>query len=242
MLGVQGPKEIAEVEQLGLELDHQQRSRRGMPAQEIDDPALAELGERHLGPDHPATHRGQPADHELSERCVPGVDDTVDVDRASARAHLDPDLEGAGDRSNRVQRSLTQVPALDPRDGASRYTGSVRQVLLRPVPPNSSHPNEPSKADVVHSAESIDRCAYRGITATRLANPERTKGVAERARGRVRNAAASQALAGKTERAFDMMAASSRPKWLARGQPMSGSWTTARAMSKGGRRRWMRPA
>lgn len=177
VLPIERAQELPDVDELGLDLDDEKGAHGWVPAQKVDDATLAELREGDLGSDLPGpgrrarehgawdrgapgcgdTDRGDPVDSETGQRRVPYVQDTIDVDRSRSRVQLDPDLEGAGDGANGVERNLADVPALDARHGGPGGTGLLGEIELPPATPDASHPDEPSEPKIVHRAN--DRLA-----------------------------------------------------------------------------------
>jgi hypothetical protein len=113
MLHAKHGQEVAELDELGLELDHKEDPGAVVPAQEIDHAALTELRKRDLRSYLPARHRTDPTDDELSECRVSTVHHPIDVDGTRPRLRLDANLENCGNLPNEVQRQLAEASTLD---------------------------------------------------------------------------------------------------------------------------------
>ena len=146
-------KELSELEQLGLDLDDEQRPRRGVPAQQVDHATLAELRVRDLGSDDPAIERVDPAGQVVCEAGVPAVRDPIEINRASSSLQQNPDPERSSNRPNRFDRKLAEVAAFEPRHGGDRYASSAGEVCLPPPALDPGETDKSTERDVVHAAD-----------------------------------------------------------------------------------------
>ena len=79
-----GPDELVNVRDVGLELDHQKRTQLRMPGEDVDDPALAVDRERHLGLQNPLRELlGEVAGDQLVKLGVPRIQQTIEIARAT---------------------------------------------------------------------------------------------------------------------------------------------------------------
>ncbi len=78
-LPVERPDELVHVDDGGLELDHRDRARCGVPGQEVDDSALAVDGEGNLGNHDPAGPACDPISDVFAQCRMSGVDDAVEL-------------------------------------------------------------------------------------------------------------------------------------------------------------------
>lgn len=89
------------VDDVGLQLRHEQYSTGRVPGEHIDDPALAIDRERNLRHHSPSASSGESARDCLVERGVPGVDQAIELPAAPAWHQPDLDLERGPHGTNR---------------------------------------------------------------------------------------------------------------------------------------------
>jgi len=105
-------QEVVDIHDLGLELYQEERSRRFVPGNEIDDPALTEMVERHLWPRFPAGRQKHSRDC-LGHRGMPGRDDAIHAGASPSRLEDEPDLEGCPNLPQATERHGFDVTTLD---------------------------------------------------------------------------------------------------------------------------------
>lgn len=167
-LRVQLREELAEVDQLSLDLDNQHRPRDRMPAEQVDDSTLAELRVRDFGLHLPAPEPRDPADEELGERGVPRVDDPIKVECTRPWLQGHSDLEDLGDRSQVAEAEPTRMPVLQARDLGTRQPRPVGELLLRHGTSNAREPDHATERQVIHGRTSLTGAASRLLIRTHV--------------------------------------------------------------------------
>ena len=151
-LAIERPEQLAHVDDLGLELDHEQRPPRRMPAEKIDHATLAIDRERDLGPELPAI-KPEPSHHGVAELAVALAQESVRRCTPPSSAQVDPNLECACYPSERAQRRARQVPPFDPRDGDIRHASHGCDVPLPHAPPHANGSKHAAKTQVIHDGQ-----------------------------------------------------------------------------------------
>jgi hypothetical protein len=113
-LAIEGAEGFRDVDELGFELDDEQRPRSGVPSEGVDHAPLAVDGEGHLGRDLPGTDIGEPASESLMQRGVTGTDDAIELAPAPAQRVVRPAVERLGCGSDGLHGQLIGKPALHP--------------------------------------------------------------------------------------------------------------------------------
>ena len=135
---------------VGLELDHQERSARRVPRQDVDDAALAVDRERDLGRDDPLGQRLEHPRDGIVHRRVAAGEQPVELRAFPPCLEGVPDPELVEDALERAHRHPVEPSALDARDRRLREADKRRRG--RP-------------------AESAAGCARRGSTARSSRDP-----------------------------------------------------------------------
>ena len=144
-LDVVPPKGLFDRRQLGLELDHQERSRCLVPRQYVDRPAFPVHGVRHLGLDDPASVQ-EPPDYCLGERCVTRVEQVIERSATPSDEDNDIRIEYTEQSAKSSQRHGLDAAALEERNlilTAPRAHGDVRLAHAEPLPQDSRDPTDP---------------------------------------------------------------------------------------------------
>jgi hypothetical protein len=81
---------------------------------------------------------------------VTGVEDSVQLSAAPAWQDIYPDVERGGDATERRQGNVIDVPTLDERDQGSRYSGTLRDVLLPQAAMEPNGPEGGADTQIVH--------------------------------------------------------------------------------------------
>jgi hypothetical protein len=113
-LAIERADELIEIDELALQLDHQDGPRGRVPGQDVDDPALAVHGERDLRRQLPAGKREDPPRDQLVEGRVSRAPHPVQIAAAPATDEIDPQLERGRDRPQGGERARAEMTALDP--------------------------------------------------------------------------------------------------------------------------------
>ena len=131
------PDELLDVDDLGLELHDEQARRRGVPAEEIDDAALAEDVERDLrAATQPRRRRPKAARSCFVQRRVTGVD---------SRSRSPP--RHRSHESRRTSRAATRRARTSPSSSSSRRPRSMRETPTRePAGADRDDPADASRA------------------------------------------------------------------------------------------------
>jgi hypothetical protein len=156
-LTVECAQELADIDDLRLELDDEHSRGLLVPGEEVDDPPLAPFGERDLGTHHPTADAAEPGDHGFCERGVLLVQQAVEVGASGARQQLKPHIQGSRDPAQCPERDFVDRASLNPRYGAARHTGGRGKIRLAPTaadPSSSDHGAEPKR---IHADESDGR-------------------------------------------------------------------------------------
>jgi hypothetical protein len=115
-LAIHARDHVLQINQRRLELDHEQRSGRRVPREDVDRPALAVSGERDLRPSLPAGFR-EPGDNCLAKGGVSAIQEPIKVATAPPHAQIYTSVEGRCNAADRSQRESIEVAALDTRHG-----------------------------------------------------------------------------------------------------------------------------
>ena len=160
-LAIERRKELADVDDLGLELDHEKGAGASVPREQVDGSALPIDRERDLRPDEPAADPIQAGDASLREARVTGIDEAVEVAATPPDHVLHPDLEGAGDSMNDIAAHLAHEAALYARHRLIGHTGEAGDIGLAQAAPDPDCPNDRSQPLIIHGRQSRDRRSTR---------------------------------------------------------------------------------
>ena len=139
------------IDDLGLELDHEQTSRSGVPRKDVDDPALPVDRERDLGAPRPAIESSEIGSEGLVECGVAGVDDAIHVSAAPPQADVEAQAERIRDRLEDVQRCTTHAVAFKATDGLTPDARSARHVDLAKALASSACAKACRDPSIVHA-------------------------------------------------------------------------------------------
>ena len=134
---------------IGLELDDQQRSSRRVHGENIDRATLAVDRERRLGSDEPS-RRHQLSTGRLLHGGVRGVEHAIELSTAPSRREIDPNIEGGGDTDKRAYGDGLVVATLDARDRCGGDTSTLGDIGLAHPAAQSKRPNDRSEANGIH--------------------------------------------------------------------------------------------
>jgi hypothetical protein len=155
-LAIERAEELVQINQLGLELDDEERSGLRMPGKDIDRSSLAPDRERDLGLDDSARPSGEEPRQDLVHRGVPGIDQAPEVAALPSHGHVDPGVKCHGHPPYLCDRHAGDPAALDPHHDPARHAGPDREVVLPPVSPRPDRAKGPPYSLVVHRASMVE--------------------------------------------------------------------------------------
>ena len=140
--------EVIDVDDVRLELDHEQGAMTGMPGQDVDDATLAVDRERRLRSERPSRqvipeHPG----NQFMQLRMPGIEQSVQVAGTPSGDQIHPDIERSRHLADRLERQLVHVAALDPRHRRPRHIRRGREVDLPPTLPEPDGPHDRSRSE-----------------------------------------------------------------------------------------------
>jgi hypothetical protein len=145
-----GRKDLADVNELRLQLDNQHRPHARVPAYEVDDPALAVAVEGDLRQDGP-TLINEHWSHLLAHRGVTTSHESIEISASPPRDEIDPNLEGR--RSSSKARQADDVTALDGGVGRGRHATPRCDISLSLIEAQANPTQRKSDGAVVHLAD-----------------------------------------------------------------------------------------
>jgi hypothetical protein len=141
-------EQVTDVDELGLELDEQDRPARRVPGDEVDDTALAEVAEGHLRTDLP-TRGLEPPGYLLGHSRMTRREEVEKLPASPPEDDVDPKLERAPDPPKRAERHVSR-PAFDQRDRRRRDPGPLRHVRLSPPQAMAKAADSPPDLELIH--------------------------------------------------------------------------------------------
>lgn len=165
-LPIERAEHLGDVDELRLQLNNEQRRRRRMPRQRIDDPSLAVDRERHLWHDEPADEGVHPSGERFVHLAMACAKRLVEIAAAPSQAEVDPGIERQPHSMHRVHRQGIGRASFHPRDGRRRDASAPRELGLRPARANSQHPDGVADSSGVHRG-SMGAAAYPRLHAVR---------------------------------------------------------------------------
>src|SRR5947207_4677663 len=167
LLPVERPDQLVHVDELGLELNDNQRSRPLVPRDEVDDSSLAEVRERHLRREPPPSTRLELARDRRVHRRVPSSEQAVEVTASPSPDDIDAHVERSRHSPDYLERHGRQMTALHPRHGALADPGPSGEVLLAPAAADPEEADRGSEPLIGHGRVWLDHL----IAGTSLAYP-----------------------------------------------------------------------
>lgn len=111
-------EELIHVDDFGLQLDDEHGPTAGMPAEEVDGPALPVHRECRLRHEHPGRPPcGERSSHRFMERRMGAIQEAIELAATPPRHQVEPHLKGARDGPKRVDGLRPEHATLHPRDG-----------------------------------------------------------------------------------------------------------------------------
>jgi hypothetical protein len=135
-LHVDGPEQSLHIGDDCLDLDDQQDPTRRVERQQVDAAALAEPAERDLRTDLPGG-RLEPFRDQLLERCVPGIQESVELPTTPSAVDPEVDFNRFADPLQRPNGEPGRSMPFELRNGSSAHAGAAGQVRL---PPSEAKP------------------------------------------------------------------------------------------------------
>src|SRR3954454_1755335 len=123
-------EEVVDVDQLGLQLDDEQRSGLSVPAQQIDRAALAVDGIRDFGRDFPPVKRREVGSDLFVKTSMSGGQQPIEIATTPSRDEVQADLEHGADAIDDVQGERRTETALQSRQGRAMNPCAPGDVLL----------------------------------------------------------------------------------------------------------------
>jgi hypothetical protein len=157
---------LANVDDLGLDLDEEQRPGRRMPGRDVDEATLAREIERHLGPRDPALATKRP-EQRLHKRRVTGARQPLDLAGSGPEPEIEASFEHPCDTANHGDAQGGTLATLDARDGLVGDPGEPSNVDLSQAAADSQDANQGTDPLVVHD-DSLRRAAARLLIRTRV--------------------------------------------------------------------------
>lgn len=105
-------QEVVDISELPFQLDQQQRPRGGVPGDEINHAALAEVTERHFGPHIPSGSDEHLADR-LRHRGMSLCEESIQPSTAPPWLEDESDLQDLADLPQRAEAAASDVATLD---------------------------------------------------------------------------------------------------------------------------------
>ena len=130
-LPIETAHELADVDELRLELDDQDRTGGPMPGQSVDDASLAERREGHFRLVAPAIERSESESHQLMESSMSRVDEPAEVATTPANRQIDACVQSARDRLEISDPDSTNALTLRGLDDSTRDIRSDGDFALR---------------------------------------------------------------------------------------------------------------
>ena len=149
LLAIEDPDRFADVDDGGLDLDHEQGPRLGVPREDVDEASLAALAEGHLRPGLPPKSP-KLSKHGGNEVGVVGRRETCQVPMSRPRRELQANLEHSGDRAEDPNRQRREMATLDPGHRLDGHARGRRDVALAPGAPDAHHPEHRPDSLVIH--------------------------------------------------------------------------------------------
>lgn len=150
-------EQIADVDQLRLELDDQQGAVFRVPQDQVDHAPLTPDRERDLVGHHPRWEVvGERLRHRLMQSGMPSAEDPIELGTASAWQELEPDLKRRRNLPEDTECHLGKLASLDPRDRHLGYAGADRQIELAPAAPQPCRPDRGTKPQILHDRDGGD--------------------------------------------------------------------------------------
>ena len=137
-----------------------------MPGQDVDDAALAEMGEGHLRNGQPSVELGKPAGHRLVHLSVATIREPIQVAALPSDETLEAGIQRSCDGSNLAEPDLIEPSVLDQGYDSSRNARSDGDIPLSQPSPDPDCPQSRADLLVIHE-RMMGEAPYLPVTSTR---------------------------------------------------------------------------
>ncbi len=156
------PKQHANLDDLGLEFDHEEHATAGVPSKDVDDPAFAVNGEGNLGLDDPAIYRREHPGDRFVHRRVAFVEEPWQVSAIPSDERFEPCPERTGYLTHLPEWHRRGTAMFDAPDDCRRDAGARREVRLPPPFPDPDRPQHGTDPLVIHPRR-MTKTAHLGL-------------------------------------------------------------------------------
>jgi hypothetical protein len=155
---VHGGEQLLDVNELGLELDHEEFASQRVERKDIDDSSFSIDCERNLRHGQPSGVSTEEAGDLLMHAAVAGAEHSIEVASTPARDKVDPDLESSRHGKNRVERQFARMAAFNPRDRRGRRRHPLAYISLPHAAADANRAEDTSEADQLHPGSMAKSC------------------------------------------------------------------------------------
>lgn len=159
-LPIDSRQQLLDIDELRLELDHEEHPTPRMPREDVDRASLSIDRERDLGLVRPPAVPFEMPCELIVHLGVTRGEQPVELATPPARSDVQQDPKDAADRAKGRESDPVQLSTLDPRHHRLRDVGSTRDVGLGQARPDTNHPECATDAEVIHPARMTGR-GYR---------------------------------------------------------------------------------
>jgi hypothetical protein len=150
-----------ERDEVGLDLDDEDRATCRVPSQQVDRASLAVDRAGHLRPDEPAERLEHPCGPS-DELSVAFIDQAIEVAAAPLDRQADLCIQRGRDASDLGDRHASEVAALEPGHEVLRHSSPCRHVRLPPAKSVADRPKRPADPRILHPSIFVVR-TYRVV-------------------------------------------------------------------------------
>ena len=127
---IESPKQLIDVHQFGLDLDHEQVRDSCMPGKLIYHTTLAVDSKGHLRLDQPARSLHDEGGNSFRQQRMPTVQEPIEVAAPPPSREVHANVQRGSDSPDCHQRQAPTVAPLYERNRGVRYTGGIGKILL----------------------------------------------------------------------------------------------------------------
>jgi len=150
VLAMERAENLPDIDDLGLQLDEQERSHALVPGDDVDNAAVAVVRERDLRPKRPPRQTAEPAAHVFRECRMPGAHEPIELRVPGSRQQLGADLQRGGNPTDDRHHNVVERASLDPRDRPAGNAGGVGEVKLAPAAADPYGADDRPEPEVIH--------------------------------------------------------------------------------------------
>ncbi len=158
---IENSEKFLHINDLRLDLDHEQRPRRFVPSQKIDPAPVGVESKGHLRSNCPSSDFAEPACDGALENGVPSVQEPVELAASPSGKDVEPNVEDGSHAPQGVNRHRPDVPSFDRRDERVGHAGLLSDVDLPPAPADADGTEGGAYALIRHPCQ----CVGRGLSA-----------------------------------------------------------------------------